>query len=814
MSAKRYVKDTAMMRCTLSFVLSVIAIICTAEAAPLKLASGGKALFRIALAEEQNKFDKFAADDLASYLGRMAGAEFQVVQEAELPNGASAIYIGQTRKAAKLGLDAGEFGREEWCIKCPDDKSLVITGGLPVGAFYGAWAVLNHLGCYALTWDQDAIPNNPELTYDGFEERRKPAFDGRMIYDRQAGFVVSMTTNKGLLDIYYKWILRNYINGRQNNSAMPYHLNGVFNIPHYPQYHSMESYLPADKYFKEHPEFYWMTESGLRQPPPRPNYNGGLCLSNPDVIRLVTARLLEMIREDRAKLPKAEWPYVYDISKLDGAKYYCKCPECLKIVEAEGSQQCLLYNFLNKVLAAVVKEYPEIVIRTFAYNNESDKPNRSKPADNILLWAGDNYRNSDCFRPLTHPINDGAREELNKLLKDGKRFMIWDYWNLGGVHYFTPPRVETVFDAIQPDLQYFRQIGATDMFIEASLDSAAPQNFMALNYFVANQLMVDPERDPEKLADVFIRHYYGPNAPLMLRWFNEIRAGVSAETKRQPSSGASPWKYCDAEFLLKSYLALKEAAHKLPEGDIYRRRTEYEMIVPIWVAFTDRKHFAPEFIEAGIDFDSLEKELTGYVKSFMMRYGCGEKRIQRLFETEFEDRFNRLVFKSVIPDKFKDIPEENISIVNYFDFILKPNYGAGIVTDKETASGRAFCGAHPFDDYHGPTKVIASSGEHQFKTTYFEAAGAKLLIEEVPQDEKYHWYKMNGKAVFKEKSCCFWGQGWAIHANLNSRFDMENPKNNIWDEAWLRIKFTGPAYVPSSTKKNAMFIDQVVFIRK
>ena len=66
-----------MLKCTFSVVLSVFAAATAViSAAPLKLASGGKALFRIVVAEDQNQLDKFAAEDLQSYLGRMAGAEF------------------------------------------------------------------------------------------------------------------------------------------------------------------------------------------------------------------------------------------------------------------------------------------------------------------------------------------------------------------------------------------------------------------------------------------------------------------------------------------------------------------------------------------------------------------------------------------------------------------------------------------------------------------------------------------------------------------------------------------------------------------
>ena len=97
------------------------------SAAELKLASGGKALFKIALPEQQNKFDVFAAEDLQSYLGRMADASFQIVKEAELAPGEAAIYLGQTQAAKKLGLSAESFAREEWCIKCDGDNSLIFT---------------------------------------------------------------------------------------------------------------------------------------------------------------------------------------------------------------------------------------------------------------------------------------------------------------------------------------------------------------------------------------------------------------------------------------------------------------------------------------------------------------------------------------------------------------------------------------------------------------------------------------------------------------------------------------------------------------
>ena len=782
--------------------------------APMKLASGGKALAKIVVSETAGKFDGFAAEDLASYLGRTAGTEFAVVKESELADGEAAIYIGNTKAAERLGLSADKFDREEWQIKSKDDKCLVITGGRPIGAFYGAWALLNHFGCYAVTWDQDAIPNKPELAYDGFEERRKPSYMSRMIYDNQPGLICGNGSDKAVLEQYYRWILRNGICGRQDINPIPYYLGGVFNMTQVPQYHSMEAFVPAKKYFKEHPEYYWMKEDGVRRPPQRPAFNGGLCVSNPDVQRITTETLLAMIRSDREKLPKDDWPTVYDISKLDAVPYYCACPECKKIADEEGSQFGLFLRFLNPIAAAVKEAYPDVIIRTWGEDFDVNNPNRTKPLDNILLWIDDKFTRSDCFRPLTHPINEKLRDEFLVKAQDGRQFMVWDYWNLGGAHYFNPPRVETNFDAIKPDLQFFKENGAVAMFIESSLDQTAPQNYMPLCYFVASQLMMDMEKDPEQLANVFIDSYFGPCADAMRGWFNALRKGVANENRRHVSSGSSCWDFCDGKFLFESYQMLKKQMASQPEDSIYRSRVGYELATVLWCIIGNKSRNEIYFKSHGVEIEDIIDECRSFVKAFQRRYGGKEDLLAKRYAA-FEERLKAFVIQVPIPDKFKDVPRERLRFLTYANFIQKGSYGATTVDDPEATLGKAFCGAHASDDYHGVNKVIEATGKYKFKTTYFEANGTSLTITDMPQDEKYHWYKMNGKALFKPDSGSFWTQGWAIHADTEHLYVLTdgNEADNTWDEVWFRAKFTGPAYVAGSSKKNAVFIDLVVYKR-
>ncbi len=808
-------KETTMLRLTFAIITSVFIASCAfAVASPLKLASGGKALVKIAVSSEQNKFDYFAAEDLQSYLGRMAGAEFSVVKESELANGEAAIYIGNTAKAASLGFLSEKYDREEWVIKCPDDKSLVIMGGRPIGAFYGVWALLNHLGCYALTWDQDAIPKNTELVYDGFEEQRKPSFSSRMIFDNQPGEIRGSGCAADVLNAYYRWILRNGIAGRQNANPVPYYLGGAFNMTQQPQYHSMCSFVPESVYFKEHPEYYWMQEDGSRRASLRNGYFGGLCLSNPDVLRIATETMLGLIKKDRRTIPQENWPTVYDFSRMDASPYFCKCTNCKKIEDEEGSQMGLLYRFLNQMAESVRKEYPDVIIRTFGSWPTSDKPDRTIPLDCILIWVTDNFTQSDCFRPITHKVNESARKEFTLKFKDGKKFMVWDYWNIGGNDFFGPPRVETNFDSIPSDLRYFHGLSANDLFIEAELDPHAPQNFIPLCYFVAAQLMMNLEADSEQLADTFITYYYGPTADVIRGWFRDIRDGVAKDPARHVSSGGRPWEYCTPEFLYRSYAMLKRAMVSLPEDSIYRRRLGYELDTVLWCTLSARYVNEKCFRRNGVDFDSLYDECRALTKSFITRYGGTETKQAARF-ADFEERFNGIAMQFPIPEKFKNVDRDRIRFLTYQNFKPKQPYSVSIVDDPDATLGKAVCGAHESPDFHGFDKVIEQTGKYKFRTTYFEVSGARLTIKEAEApDEKYHWYKMDGKAVFRPETASFWGQGWALHAVTKQLYMPTNGDitDNTWDEVWIRAKFTGPAYLPGSTKKNAIYIDLVAFV--
>ena len=777
---------------------------------PFEIAENGKAKCVIALSENANKFDKFAAADLQEYLGKITGATFEIVSEKQVSG--NAIYVGETLPAKKFQ----PFKDEEWCISSADGKQLILTGGKRIGGFYAVWDFLNELGCYALTYEQDAVPVNKNLTYSGKFIRRKPAFAGRLIYDAFPFEQARVKAPPQVGDRYRMWVLRSRINGTQSKTrAVSHYTYGSFNLAQSYPYHSYSVYIPAEKYFKTHPEYFSMNEFGKRFKPDNFSQGGGLCESNPEVVNVILQRLREMIKQHRAERPKEEWCFVYDISRLDRMPYICRCPECVKVIKAEGTEVGLHFQFINAIAREIRQEYPDIIIRTNCKYGNNPPPEKTKLEPNVLLSVSDKFTVSDPFRPLSHPINVQSKTVLESFFKVSKRLAVWDYWNLGGATYFNPPRVETVIDALQSDFKYFVSKGVTDLFIEISRDSHSPQNFIDCAYFVGNQLMVDPDQDVEKLIDIFFEHYYGPAAPALRKWFDRIRAGVKTHPGRQASHGASNWSYATVPFLYDAYMMLKEQAEALPEESVYRKRVEFERITVIWSMLAQRASFEKTFKRDGKNVKDLVDECRKLVYKHIRRFGGTDC---RKIDKRFEQRFLPCTFNLQKPEKFNDVPDEKFRMLAFPHFKDLRTMQSQVTADTDSIQGRALKSARKDSKYHGVD--IRLPGKNNYRSTYFELSSmgnaAKLRLKKVHQDEKYHWYKMSCKKFEMRHKATFWGHGWAIQAKADHLYMLTDgtAADNTWDEVWVSAKFTGPAYVPGSKKENAIWVDMMVLVRR
>ncbi|MBT4815458.1 MAG: hypothetical protein HON70_07150, partial [Lentisphaerae bacterium] len=111
------------------------------------LARDGKALMSIVIHADAIPAERTAADELQTYLAKVTGAEFAVIDESRAATDSPNIYLGQTGFAADHKIDVAALGEEESVLRTVDGN-LVITGGRPRGTLYAVYGLLEDvLGC-------------------------------------------------------------------------------------------------------------------------------------------------------------------------------------------------------------------------------------------------------------------------------------------------------------------------------------------------------------------------------------------------------------------------------------------------------------------------------------------------------------------------------------------------------------------------------------------------------------------------------------------------------------------------------------------
>ena len=807
------------------FLLAFLALVTEAVSA-VEVARDGRAQLKIAISEEPDRLEKMALADLQEFLKRMTGASFESIHETQLQAGEPAIYLGWTKFAGKQGIDCAKLGKEEWVVRSVGD-SLVITGGRPVGTFYAVWRFLNRLGCYAMAMETYSLPKHPTLMVEALDIQGKPSFDGRLIYNDFIGPAIQGGMPKDLQEQYRLFAFRSGTNGLQSALQKQYHYGDIFNISTMPFQHTLCLYVSPKKYFQEHPEYFSMNADGKRVKPKGGaiGSRGSLCMSNREVWNITLESLRGFIQKDRKERAKEDWPVVYDISILDNTPYICKCPECTAISKEEGSEAGLLFRYINHVATEIAKEYPEIIIRTFAYSATRIPPKITKPAKNVLLNVCDEFGTADAFRPLTHPLNVQNLAAAKKWATVGNMFLFYDYWNIHN-GFFDPPRWETVLDAIQTDLRIFQGLGGRGMFVEYERDLVNPQPFYDLVYFVGSQLLMDVNEDVEALVDAFLPAYYGSAAPVMKRLLQEMRQGVKEQPTRQTIHNAGNWKYFTPAYALSCYRAMKDAAAGLQAGCVERQHVENELLTLIWCVLARQASFMPTFQAAGIQREALVAECEAFAKQHIERI-CPTK--PKRFWKQFHAKFDKHKIVLPRPKKFAGVADENFRLVAYPQAKTYKRLHSSLVDDPDSITRKAILSLGPKDseNHHGIGKMIQATPTIKVPNLKFALGNIgspryihpgtrweiNTVLGKVHQDEKYHWYKLKGK-IDLQSSSYFWGHAWAIQFVTDSLYLLTDgiADNNVW-EAWFSAKFTGPAYVPGSTKENAIWTDMVAFVR-
>ncbi|HZT30682.1 MAG TPA: DUF4838 domain-containing protein [Bryobacteraceae bacterium] len=536
--------------------VSVAALAGAAAFGQIRLVEGGKSSYSIVVGRDASPSERRGAAELQRYVEEMSGARLPVVSGDQSPRG-PLVLVGNSRALERAGvrIPLDTLGPEGFALKTAGEN-LVIAGGRQRGTMYGVYTLLDKLGCRWFTPEVSRIPKQRTITVGPLDEIQKPAFEYREPYFTEA------------LD--KDWAARNRTNG--NFQHLDESTGGK--LQYYPFVHSFYQMIPPEKYFRDHPEYFSLIDGKRRTD------RAQLCLTNPELLRVAVANVLEWIRQH----PEAT---IYSVSQNDW-EGWCECDNCRRVEQEEGGQHSgPLLRFVNALAAEVGKQYPDKLIDTLAYWYTENPPLHVRPRPNVRIrlcpiGVCDAHPYEKCPRSAYFMRNLEAWSKITSQL------YIWHY-NTNFSHYLSP---FPDFDELAADLPMYRHHGVVGVFLEGAYPRGGGGEAAELRSYVMARQLWDTRTDVKQAVDEFLDGVYGHAAPAMRAYFELLERQV-----RFPPEGRgmhiwiNPVPDYSDEFLREAR-ALFRRAETAAGDDAVRRRVEKARLSIDYLELLRAKRFA------------------------------------------------------------------------------------------------------------------------------------------------------------------------------------------------------------------------------
>ena len=552
------------------------------------------------------KPDKGAAEDLATHLAEIGGHPVRVSRTP--PSGGVRLLVGDAAIAPLASPDTDSLEEDEVEIRKLGPLDLGIRGGGPRGTLYAVYELLENLGVRWFHPDETYVPKTASINLPD-TIRRRPGFEYREALWRTARCDKTFAS-------------RMRYNGSM--AALPAKLGGHWGWD--PYVHTFFSAVPPEKYARRHPEYY-----SYRKGQGRVIHGGQLCLTNPDVIDLLTEFALEKMAEPTVR--------IVDLSQMDHANP-CECADCEKMDRRAGSHSGSLLAMCNEVAARTSKVYPDKCIGTLAYTYTVRPPRGMRAHPNVVVRL---CHMNGCE---THPL-DGCernRQFLDQLLRWRKvadRVYVWDYdTNFQHLLYFHPN-----FDALRADIRIFHEVGVCGLFLQGFTGKGVA--FNELHSYAMARCLWDPKRDYFREAQGFLDGYYGDAAgPHLWKMIQSLqgreRKDFHLHLYRHPHEGT----FRPAQ-LRTAHEHLARAREAVSDSDRQARRLEQ---VSLWMDFTRlatakpitkrtnafRIHSAGDHVPAC--YESVRKGLKRFGVQHICEFPTSMDRLKTAWAWSLEDR--------------------------------------------------------------------------------------------------------------------------------------------------------------------------------
>lgn len=386
-----------------------------------------------------------AAGILEEYLVEMLGQESEGEQRR-----------GRAEEQKSIEIRINDSLPDDAYVLQWDDDVFTIQGGAGKGCIYGVVRLLEEWGIRKYSPSFEIIPNKKNLKFPEEVISSQPVNNYRIINGR-------FCQDKD----YQDWQALDLID---DQFAKGYYV------------HTFRRLLPWQDYFDSHPEYYaWMNGKRIIDQ---------LCLTNPDVLKLV----IEKLEVEMAKQPEK---VLWSVSQDDNFSY-CQCEHCSKVIEEEVSAAGTIIRFVNEI----ARRFPDKTISTLAYQYSRQAPVLTKPEPNVQVML--------CTIELNRSEAIEIDERSAGFVKDirdwgqiANNIYLWDY-TVNFSHHITPfPNLHV----LQPNIQFFTANNVRQHFQQSNTDVG--HEFSELKSYLIAHLLWNPDVSVDSLKNDFLKGYYG-----------------------------------------------------------------------------------------------------------------------------------------------------------------------------------------------------------------------------------------------------------------------------------------------------------------
>ena len=720
--------------------------------------------------------------------------------ENELKLYAEKLGAASSNARFELKVDP-KLREEEWKIESMT-PGVCLSGGSPRGVLYAVYHYLEDV-CGVRWWAPfaESVPKLQKFPLENLNLSGNPFFRYRGIYSvyttDKGRFAARLRMNDDINRL--DWLSREY--GGTLMVGPPGYVN------------TFAAFIPG-KMFKDHPEFFSLRNGKRFRGKGKESDSSQRCLSNRQLREICKKKLREFIRkgEENAKKLGISKPKIYVISQNDGSRW-CECAECQAIVKREGALSGLILDFVNELARDIAADYPDILIRTAAYNMTEQPPKHIRPEKNVIVSLA-NMRYNTSF-PNTPEDNPLANRLLNGWAKISHHMMMWDY-NINFRNYNELAYPSEY--AYEYNLRLYRKLGLYGIFAE--IESPIYSDVREYKLYLWLKLLENPDLEFEKLRKDFARGYYGKAGDLFLQYRDLLRASTD---RTRPSTGFTPtpddYTHLDLATMTAALKIFDEGERLLKNDPELLARWHDAKISLNRSAMYRSKILRREYIARhgslkGYPFPSprLASELRSVWPRRLKLYPRNNRsKVMKALEDALA-RYNRDYTERELafPKRFRNVPADRL-----FDFTMENSSRfrgfAKLADDPESEAGFAACMAFP---NHPEVKLEGHKLPQKFGIQ--NPATRIQLFHTVLNPEKvkgpgYNWYRLGvtrlvpGAFVY-----CF--NSWLIQQSVAGAFDSKRP--NAKYEFWISMKFTGPAFPHGKdSDKNAIWVDRIVLIK-